>query len=357
MIPVILSGGNGTRLWPLSRKNKPKQFVELLNGSSLFTETVKRFSNRALFQLPLILGNINHEIFIREELIKNQLEESLVLLEPMVRNTAPAIVSAVIYLQSIGRGDEMVVFLPADAYLDDAEQLSSHLQEGEQLAMANKIVCFGIKPTYPEIGYGYVKIRKKIVANGYEVDKFVEKPTLEMAMDFLRTGRYFWNSGIFMGKVSLLMQLLQEYSNDIYTPVQKAVEHMKRRDNWYYIDGEYFSQSPNISFDYALMEKLNSKKLALVAMNILWSDVGSYRSLFAIDSHKTSTNNKITGQVILHNVNDCYLRSKNKMLCCCDVEDLVVVEEDNVILIMRKNKSQNIRKLITLLEQQQPELL
>ncbi|MDR2078048.1 MAG: hypothetical protein LBP39_03730 [Rickettsiales bacterium] len=357
IVPVILSGGSGTRLWPLSRKQKPKQFIELVNGNTLFTETISRFKDNNTFLEPIILGNVAHRKYIGEEMAKNGIGNSLVLLEPEARNTAAAIASAVEFLCDLGRENEIAIFVPSDAYIDDIDQFKEYIIEGSPLAEKNMLICFGIKPIYPEIGYGYLKTGKKLIGNLYKIDKFVEKPNIETAIDFLKSGKYFWNSGIFMCKVSILVELFQQYCPDIYDAVKLTIRNSKGEGNVLHLDRECFLKCPNTSFDYAIAEKLTGEQLAAVSMNLLWSDVGSYNLLFSINPNKTAENNIVSGKALLNNVNNCYLKSKNRILCCSDVEDLVIVEEDDVILVMKKNKSQNIKNLVSLIGKQMPNIL
>ncbi|MDR2778480.1 MAG: hypothetical protein LBB13_03205 [Rickettsiales bacterium] len=357
IVPIILSGGNGTRLWPLSRKRKPKQFIELLNSNTLFTETVNRFKNGTAFLEPIVLGNVAHREYLEKEMIKNGISSCLLVLEPEARNTAAAIANITEFMNNIGKGDAVVVFVPSDAYLDDANQFVEYLLEGELLAMDNKLVCFGIKPTYPETGYGYLKTKGKLWGNFYEADKFVEKPNLKTAIDFIKDGKYFWNSGIFMCKISVLLKLFQQHCPDIYNIAKLTIRNSKYEKNILCLDKEYFSKCTDISFDYAIAEKLTSEQLAVISMNLLWSDVGSYNSLFTINPNKTPENNIVSGSAILNDVNNCYLRSRDKIICCSGIEDLVIVEEADTILVMKKSRSQNIKNLVDSIRKQRPDIL
>ena len=177
IVPIILSGGNGTRLWPLSNNKKPKQFIKLINNNTLFTETILRFSNNNMYSDPIILSNIRYHDLVLEELKSNNINDFKVFLEPMVRNTAPAIASVISYLNEKAP-DDIVLFIPSDAYIDDVDRFNEFILEGKNLAENNKLVCFGIKPNHPETGYGYIKVGKKIGMNSYIVDNFTEKPIL-----------------------------------------------------------------------------------------------------------------------------------------------------------------------------------
>ena len=346
MIPVILSGGNGTRLWPLSRKCKPKQFIALLNNETMFTQTIKRFENKKIFSNPIILGNIDHRELINEELKNNKIEESTVILEPKAKNTAPAICAVVEYLFNNDKKDEVVVFLPSDAYINNVKDFENYLIEGHEIARSNKVVCFGIQPMYPETGYGYIKLDKKIGQNSFLVDKFVEKPDYEKAVGFLETKQYLWNAGIFMAKVSTLHDLFEKYQKTLIDNIQLTLYKSKMQDNEVYLDKENFINSEEISIDYAIIEHLNSTNLAVISMNLFWSDVGSYKSLYDIDEDKTQDENVVSGRVVLNNTKNCFIKSNKKIICCSDVDNLVIIEENDIVLIMKKDQSQNIKKII-----------
>ncbi len=344
--PIILSGGNGTRLWPMSRKAKPKQFIEFIDGETMFTQTIKRFKDKKVFSRPIILGNINHETLIDKELKKNRISKSTVVLEPKAKNTAPAIAAVIEYLHRQGRDDEIVVFIASDAYINDVHNFQSYLEEGEAIARDDKIICFGIKPLYPEVGYGYIKLDKKIKDDSYSVDRFVEKPQLEKAIEFLNAGNYLWNAGIFMCKVSTMRNLFKKFQNKLYENIENTISNSEIKDNKLYLNKELFEQSEEISIDYAIIENLTSNELVVVSMNIVWSDLGSFKSLYDINANKTGDNNIVSGHAILNNTENCLIRSSKKLICCSDVDDLVIIEEKDTILIMKKDKSQNVKKII-----------
>lgn len=341
---VIIAGGNGTRLWPMSKKSKPKQFVKVLGNDTLFTQTIKRFDEYK--DNITILGNINHKNLIEEEIKTNNLKNCEVFLEPKAMNTAPAICSVIEYLMNNNKGDEIIVFCPSDAYINDTESFIKSLKVGEKLAKDNRVICFGIQPLYPEIGYGYIKLGDKINDDAFYVDRFVEKPEMEKAIEFLKSEQYLWNGGIFMSKVSVLHELFKKFQNDLLLNIQETLKKSKIEDNFVFLDEEQFEKSKEISIDYAIIENLDASNLATVPLKVVWSDVGSYKALFDIDKNKTKNNNVIDGKVILNNTENCFIKTNKKIVCCSDVEDLVIVEEDDVLLVMKKDKSQNIKKLI-----------
>jgi len=346
IIPVVLSGGNGTRLWPMSRQSKPKQFISFLGNDTMFTQTVKRFKNRKVFSEPIILGNIKHKDLIQEEMAKNKLKNTEVILEPKARNTAPAIAALVEYLHKHNKDEEIIIFLPSDAYIDNPSDLEKYLIEGETIAKNGKVVCFGIRPLYPETGYGYIKLGEKNGTNSYLVDRFVEKPDIDTAQEFVNARIYLWNAGIFMAKVSTLYKLFNKFQKELYRNIEAAVEKSVKVGNILYLDRDLFIQSNDISIDYAIIEKLDSKDLAVISMNLVWSDLGSYKSLYDVSGNKTKDHNIIDGKAVLNNTENCFIRSSKKVICCSDVDDLVIIEEPDTILIMKKDKSQNVKKLI-----------
>lgn len=341
IIPVILSGGNGTRLWPMSRKNKPKQFINITDEETIFKKTLNRFADKNNFSSSIVLGNINHK-----ELIKKETNDNLVFLEPCVKSTAPAIAMVIEYMMNNDRKDDIVLFAPSDAYIKEEHSFIEYILEAREYVENNKVACFGVKPLYPETGYGYIKLDKKINNDAYLVDKFVEKPNMEKAIEFIKNENYLWNIGIFMSKVSFLHDLLLKHQPDLMINIKNTFKKSKLVGNEFFIDEEEFSKIDEISIDYALIEKLNSTNLFTVSMNITWSDLGSFKSIYDIDFNKTIDKNIIKGDVILNNVENCYINAKNKIICCSDVDDLVIVEEDDVVLVMNKTKSQNIKEII-----------
>jgi mannose-1-phosphate guanylyltransferase len=341
---IIQAGGNGTRLWPISRSNKPKQFVRLLDNETLFTQTVKRF--QSLNNDLIILGNINHKSLIENEIKNNSfLKSAKIFFEPIAKNTAPSICSVVKYLMNNNCKDDVLVFCPSDHYIDNTDEFVKTLEVGEKFANIDKVVCFGIKPLYPETGYGYIKIGKKIDNNAFCVEKFVEKPDAKKAMEFLKCGSYLWNGGIFMAKTHILYDLFNKYQNSLLKNIELVLKNSEQIDNVIILNKEYFEKVNEISIDYAIMENLSSNDLVTIQLKLIWSDVGNYKSLFDIND-KREDKNVIDGKCVLNNTKNCFIRSSKKIICCSDISDLVIVEDDDVILIMKKDESQNIKKLL-----------
>ena len=353
LTPIILSGGNGTRLYPMSRKNKPKQFIELMNNMTMFSQTVDRVKDKKSFSNPIILGNIKHIDLIKQEISNNNLENTKIFLEPKAKNTSPAICSVVEYLYKHNRQDEIIFFLPSDAFIQDKLLFQKYMLEGEKQAENNKVVVFGIKPLYPETGYGYIKLGDNINNNSYLVDKFTEKPDLETAKNFVKSNEYLWNAGIFMSKVKVLYNLFKQYQPTLLNNIETTIINSKEENNIIFLNDEYFNRSEEISIDYAIIENLNANNLAVVSMNIVWSDLGSYKSLYDLDIEKDNKNNLLKGNsdnIILYETSNSYIKADKKIICCANVDNLVVVEEDDVILIMNKNKAQDVKKIVEIIK-------
>lgn len=312
----------------------------------MFCETLDRFNNKKVFEEAIILANVKHENLVKQEMFSINSNNPTIVFEPEVKSTAPAMSAVIEYLMRLGKFEDIVVFLPSDAYINNISDFEKYLLKGEELAKNDKIVCFGVQPLYPETGYGYIKIGEKIGEDKFLVDKFVEKPNFEKAVEFTKSNEYLWNAGIFMTKVSVLSKLFEEFQPELISKIRKNLDKSNIINNSIYLDKDTFSEIEEISIDYAIIENLNSANLATVSMNLIWSDVGSFNSLYLINNDKTKEKNIIKGKVLLNNTENCYIRGKNKIICCSDVDDLVIVEEDDVILIMKKDKSQNVKNLL-----------
>ncbi|GMO59241.1 MAG: hypothetical protein Ta2D_04970 [Rickettsiales bacterium] len=328
--PIILSGGNGTRLFPLSRKDFPKQFVQLFNDKTLLQNTIDRFNSQK-FKSPIILGNIKHKKLLEQY-------NNKIILEPVVKNTAPAICAIVELLKE--DSDQVVVFLPSDHHIVEVDKFERYMLEGEKLAKQNKLVIFGINPTEPETGYGYIEIGKTM-GNAFFVNSFKEKPNIELAKEFVKSHKYLWNAGIFMVKVGLMREFFKKYQPEIFECIEKAIANTKQEQITEIADD--FNDVMEESIDYAIIEHLEQEDLAVIKMDLTWSDVGSYKSLYDI-LDKTDTN-ILNSKNIVYNSKNNYVHS-DKIVCLCDVDDLVIVEDKNILLVMKKEKSQDIKEMI-----------
>ena len=322
---IILSGGCGSRLYPLSTKDCPKQFLPLFfeDKHSLLQKTISRILSCNIDDI-LCVTNTKYTSLVDEHIKELKLNKEVhVLSEPFSKNTAPAICAALEFYNRNDFKDDIVIILPSDHFIQDIEQFNKTVKNALLLAENNYIVTLGIKPDYPETGYGYIKT-SKFLQHGFMVEKFVEKPDLETAKKYLGDGGYYWNGGIFIGKISAFMAEFQNYAPEI-------IENLKdmKFDNCQ-IDCASYKKMPSISIDYALMEK--SERIALVPLLSDWSDLGSFRSLYSIN-RKDNNNNVIVGNVITRNVVNSLIYAPNKTLDISNLNNAVLIENNESVLL------------------------
>jgi len=346
IIPVILSGGSGTRLWPLSRKSQPKQFIKLLGQESLFCKTVKRVINDDAFDNTLVICNKDHSKFVQKE-FKNLKVKGNILVEPIGRNTGPAICAISMLAKDKYKEDDVIIVLPSDAYIKESEKFREYIQKGEELAKKGYIVIFSVVPTRPETAYGYIKKGKQINNDAYVVDQFVEKPDLEKAWKFLEDGSYSWNCGMFMYKSLNMLRNFQKLEPSVYENCLKAYKNSKKEGNKTYLNKSDFEKCSDVSIDYSIMERTKSK-IAVIPMDITWSDLGSFDSLYDNKEGKDNDGNILKGNILLEDVKDSYIRSESddKIIAVVGLKDIVVVQTKDAILVLNKEKAQTIRGII-----------
>lgn len=335
MKSIILAGGSGSRLWPLSREEYPKQLLSFDKEQSLLQKT---FNRLCTFSKPadiVTVTNIKHYSNIKLQL--NKIDSSNVVIgEPFGRNTAPAIASTLQYFIQQGCEDDVVLIVPSDHLIKDIDGFNKTVELGKKLAEQGYIVTFGIKPTYPETGYGYIKTEKALSV-GYKVEKFVEKPNFETAKKYLDSGNYYWNGGIFMGKISTFLNEFKKYASDIYM-------HLGKLDfsNSTQINFSVYEKMPSISIDYAIMEK--SDKIALVELQSDWNDLGSWQSIFNV-KEKDENGNVLTGKVVVDNVKNSFIYSQKEVVAVSSLENIILVETEDAIMACKLDESQNVKKL------------
>jgi mannose-1-phosphate guanylyltransferase / mannose-6-phosphate isomerase len=341
IIPVILSGGAGTRLWPLSTPSKPKQFHALNTDISLFSETIERVkSGQSLkFGAPIIVCGRTHEALVRSELMKAQISNAQVILEPMPRNTAPALAAAAL-LQAETDDQALMLVLPADHVIAQPQRLHQACADAHQAALAGRIVTFAIKPLGPETGYGYIKSGEALAPNVHVVEAFKEKPDAKTAQDYLDQGSYSWNAGIFFFKASALISELEIHAPLLLQQARAALKVSVRLDGSISLDPTEFAKAPSISIDYAVMEP--TSHAAVVPVDMGWSDVGSYTTLWELSS-KDVAGNYAKGNAALIQSSGCYVDSQNVPVALIGVTDLVVICTPEGILVSHRDSAQDVR--------------
>ena len=345
--PVLLSGGAGSRLWPLSRENNPKQFINLFGESSLFEATLKRCGN-INFHNPTIVC-ANHQLKLVKDGLNNQnIKDASIILEPKARNTAPAVLAAALYLYSKDK-DAIMLVMPSDHIIKNNDVFLRAAQIALKSANQGFLTTFGIKPEYPETGFGYIK-KGVFVENLFAVEEFVEKPNLELAKQYLKSGNYFWNSGIFMFKAETLLTKMQKFEPEMVANCQKSFDNAKKQANTVYLETTNFALCKSISFDYAVMEK-TSKATVVPVENSGWNDVGSYQALWEIANKDYNGNSCSSNSVLIDAANNLVKSETNQLVSLIGVKDLVVIVQDDIIMIVPKEKSQDVKKMVAYLKE------
>ena len=347
MIPVIISGGTGTRLWPLSRKNKPKQFLSLFGEYSLFQNTLSRLLGLQDIDSPLIVCNTEHRFMVAEQLQEIDIAAKDIILEPCARNTAPAIALAA--LRAIENDkDAVLLVLAADHVIQNISAFHKAIEQAKKHAEQDKLVTFGIQPQSAHTGYGYIEAVKKDQPS--EVKRFIEKPELATAEAYLAAGKFFWNSGMFMFKASAYLDELQQHSPEILSACKASLEKSVIDLDFIRVETESFEHSPSDSIDYAVMEK--TTKAFVVPLDAGWSDVGSWSSLWEAFP-QDENNNVIIGDVITDSVHNSYIHSENRLVTVLGLDDVVVVETHDAIMVAHKDKAQEVKKIVEALNKQE----
>ena len=340
---VIMAGGSGTRLWPVSRANHPKQFLALHGGDTMLQSTVKRLEGLNV-ESSITICNEEHRFFVAEQLREIDKLGSIIL-EPVGRNTAPAIALAA--LSSKDDEDPMLLVLAADHVIQDKAAFTKAVSDAIPLAESGKLVTFGVVAHEPNTGYGYIK-RGAPQGVGFAVDKFVEKPTLKIATEYLESGDYFWNSGMFLFKASRYLEELNKHRSDIYDAVSLSMEDVAQDNDFSRVNKPAFDACPSESIDYAVMEK--TEHAVVVPIDAGWSDIGSWSSLWDI-SKKDLNGNSVHGDVILHETNNSYVRTDGKLVAAIGVDDLVIVSTKDVLVVAHKDSDQDVKKIAEQLKQ------
>ncbi|MDA8905281.1 mannose-1-phosphate guanylyltransferase/mannose-6-phosphate isomerase [Candidatus Thioglobus sp.] len=350
IIAVILSGGSGTRLWPLSRKKQPKQYLSLASENSMLQETILRLDGLENLSEIMVVCNEEHRFIVAEQLQKIDIDKPYILLEPTGRNTAPAIAAAA--LEIIKNENAIMLVLSADHVIGDKEAFHKVIDIAAQHAKSQKLVTFGIPPDGPNTEYGYIKLSSKEEQGAFKVEKFTEKPNIKKATSYFKQGKYLWNSGMFVFQANTLINELSIYSADMLDSVSKSVDLAKQDLDFIRLDLKSFSSSPSDSIDYALMEKSNN--VVVIPLDAGWNDLGSWAALYDVNA-KNNDGNVIRGDVYTEETYDSLIYADHHMLATIGLKDLVIVDTPNATLIASKEKAHMVTKIVAKLQKQHRE--
>ena len=347
LVPVILCGGTGTRLWPLSRASYPKQYWPLAGAAeeTLLQQTLQRLRGLPHLAAPLVLCNEDHRFIVAEQLRQIGVDPAAILLEPMGRNTAPAVAVAALHATAKGE-DPLLLVLAADHVIRQAARFRATVEAGLTAAGQGRLVTFGIVPTAPETGYGYIEAREPLPAQSSQplpIQRFVEKPDRATAEAFLASGRFTWNSGMFLFRASAILAELERLAPEVVSACRGALEHDAADLEFLRLDRQAFAGCPNVALDVAVMEQTD--RGAVLPLDAGWSDVGSWSSLWET-ADRDRHGNVVRGRVISQDARNCYLRSEHRLVVGLGVEDLVVVETDDVVLVAHRDRAQEVKEVV-----------
>lgn len=348
LLPVIMTGGTGSRLWLMSRELYPKQFLRLYGQRSMLQETVLRLDDVDARE-PVVICNQEHRFLVAEQLRQiNKLSHNIIL-EPVGRNTAPAIALAA--LSAIENGDDPILLvLAADHIINNKLAFHQAIKSAFKFALQGRLVTFGIVPTGPETGYGYIHRGQEETLDeqiAYQVSRFVEKPNKETAESYIASGEYYWNSGMFMFRAKKYLEELEKFRPDILDACKAAIQGCEESDEFIKVDRDLFIACPDESVDYAVMEKTTDA--VVVGLDADWSDVGSWSALWEV-SPKDDKGNVLTGDTFLHNANNCYINTDEKLIAAIGVDDLVIINTKDAVLVVNKDQVQDVKKVVEYLK-------
>ncbi|WP_233843764.1 mannose-1-phosphate guanylyltransferase/mannose-6-phosphate isomerase [Dyella sp. 2HG41-7] len=343
LIPLILSGGSGTRLWPVSRRNLPKQFLSLSGDGTLFQQTVARTQKLPEVTAPIIVASEDHRFLAADQLLEADVQGATILLEPVARNTAPAI--ALGALKALERDpDALLLVLPADHLIGDTESFTTAVQQALPAARDGWLVTFGIRPDRPETGFGYIRRAESLGGSAYRVERFVEKPNQSTAESYVKDGGYDWNSGMFLFKAARYLEELSQHAPDMLESVRKAYATGHGDLDFVRVDAEAFAKVPDNSIDYAVMEK--TSRAAVIPVSCAWSDIGSWSALW-LSGHHDEHGNQREGDTLTVNTRNSLLRSHDRhMIATVGVDDLIVVSTPDATLVAHRDAAQDVKKIV-----------
>jgi len=344
IIPVILSGGSGTRLWPLSRKQHPKQYLSLADEQTMLQATIQRLQGLENLATPIVICNQEHRFLVAEQLQQINIEKPTIILEPEGKNTAPAIAAAAHYIK-----DGLMLVLPADHIIQDIQAFHQTIKIAIKQAEQDKLTTFGITPTEPNTGYGYIEKFSEMEDHACKIKRFVEKPNLKTAKQYLEDGNYLWNSGMFLFTAQNYLKELNKYNPQISESCKQAVEKAKQDYDFLRLDPTAFSESPADSIDYAVMEK--TENAVVVPLDAEWNDIGNWSALYQI-GEKDKNNNVIKGNAITTETSNSYINANHHMIATIGVDNLIIVDTADATLVASKDKTQQVKQIVEQLQQQ-----
>jgi mannose-1-phosphate guanylyltransferase len=337
--PVIMAGGSGSRLWPLSRSLYPKQFLALTGEQTMLQETLQRLSNLDV-NAPLVICNEEHRFIVAEQLRALDKTGSIIL-EPVGRNTAPAIALAAEV--TVNDNDPLLLVLAADHVIQNTDAFTEAVKSAIPLAQAGKLVTFGIVPTQAHTSYGYIKRGNNVSdSSGYNVNAFVEKPDPQTAANYVESGEYYWNSGMFLIKASRYLQELQKYRPEIFNARKKALEHTTRDNDFVRLDAQAFAACPDESVDYAVME--NTTDAVVVSLDAGWNDIGAWSALWEVNE-KDEVGNTAFGDTILQETSNSLIHGGERLIATVGLDNIVIVDTKDALLVACKDKVQDVKKI------------
>lgn len=343
--PIVLSGGSGTRLWPLSREAYPKQFLPLTSDRSLLQETVARVADPDRFLPPIVVCNAEHRFLVAEQLRQIGIEPAASILEPAARNTAPAVAVGAM-MAVTGNRQQPILVLPSDHAIRRPDAFHAAVETGLPAAMKGKLVTFGVKPSGPETGYGYIQAGQALegMPGTHTVARFVEKPDAARARQFLDQGDHYWNGGIFLMRADIYLDELKRYEPAIHEACVAAFQGATQDRDFTHLEATAFARSPGQSIDYAVME--HTPHAAIVPVDMGWNDVGSWKALLS-EAHRDVDGNVVLGDVVAEDTRGCYVRAdKGQMVATLGVEDLVIVATGDAMLVARRDCSQDVKRIV-----------
>ena len=341
--PVILSGGSGTRLWPLSRKSRPKQFLAITSEQTMFQETLLRLNTPIISSQPMVICSDDHRFMVAEQLRELDITAESIILEPIGRNTAPALTIAALTSDP----EALLLVLPSDHVINNKQAFHEALSAAQPLAEAGKIVTFGIVPTHAETGFGYIEANMSS-NNSHPISRFVEKPNADTAQQYIEAGNFFWNSGMFLFKASTLIEEMREFRPDILNACEQALEQSSHDMDFTRLESTSFEQCPSESIDYAVMEKTDHG--VVVPLDAGWSDLGSWTSLWET-AEKDADNNVIRGDVLQKNSTNCYIHSEHRLVTTLGMDKAIVVETADAVMVAHPDHVQDVKSLVDQLKE------